>query len=209
MRSGLIVAASLATFWLGPLPKAQAHDGPPFPIVDRQRSGPYIVSIWTDPDVGLEKGKFFVILEPAPGETLPEEFNVKVCVQPKSGRLKEECYVGEKQDLRDQVQYRAEVEFDQQEMWKVRVLIERKDGKGGVVEIESEVEATPPGYGAWDLLIYGFPFVLFGVLWLCVALRRRRAARESKDAAVPPAPAAPLTPASAGPSENGVPTRAK
>src|SRR5207248_8689403 len=97
MRSGLIVAVSLATLGLGPLPKAQGHDGPPFPIVEQRRFGPYIVSVWTDPDVGPEKGKFFVILKPAPGTELPEELDVKVCVQPKSGRLKEECYDAEKQ----------------------------------------------------------------------------------------------------------------
>ena len=185
MRSGLIVVASLATLGLGPLPQARAHDGPPFPIVEQQRFGPYIVSVWTDPDVGLEKGKFFIILKPAPGTTLPEELDVKVCVQPKSGRLKEECYDAEKQDLRDQVQYKAEVEFDQQEMWKVRVLLRRGDGKGEVVEVQSEVEATPPGYGPWDLLIYGFPFILFGSLWLYAALRRRAARRSELTAPAP------------------------
>jgi hypothetical protein len=209
MSRTMLYAAGLAVLWLGPIARARAHEGPPFPIIMDRRAGPYIVSVWTDPDVGIEKGKFFVILEPALGTTLPENLKVWVCVQPKSGRLKEERSRGEKQDLRDRVQYYAEVEFDQQEMWNVRVLIERSDGKGGVVEIETEVEATPPGYGAWDLLIYGFPFVLFGVLWLCVALRRHRAAREGKDADIPPAPPAPLTPASAGPSENGVPTGAK
>ena len=129
----------------------------------------------------------------------------QLCVRPTSGRLAEACYSGTRQNLRDRVQYYVEVEFDQQEMWQVRVRVK---GEGGSGEVTAEVEATPPGFGAWDLLIYGFPFVLFGMLWLSVALRRRRAARESKDA-VPASPPAPLVPAAAGPSENGVPTGAK
>src|SRR5262249_43387051 len=175
---------------------------PPFPIVMDRRAGPYIISVWTDPDVGVEKGKFFVILEPAPGTNLPDELDVQVCVRPTSGRLEEVCYSGTRQDLHDRVQYYAEVDFDQQEMWKVRVRVK---GAGGTGEVTTEVEATPPGYGAWDLLIYGFPFVLFGMLWLYAALRRR-AARASNAAAVPVSAA--VVP-SARPSENGVPTGAK
>jgi hypothetical protein len=199
----MLYAAGLAVLWLGPIPTARAHEGPPFPIVMDRRAGPYVLSVWTDPDVGVEKGKFFVIVEPAPGTNLPEELDVEVCVRPTSGRLAEACYSGTRQNLRDRVQYYAEVEFDQQEMWQVRVRVK---GEGGTGEVTAEVEATPPGYGAWDLLIYGFPFVLFGMLWLCVALRRRRAAREGNATAVPPAP---LVSASAGPSENGVPTGVK
>jgi hypothetical protein len=132
-----------------------------------QRAGPYIISVWTEPDVGV--GKFFVILEAAPGMTLPDENEVEVCVQPTTGRLPEACYSGTRQNLRDRVQYYAEVEFDQQAMWRVRV-----NDSNGPTEVTAEVEATPPGYGAWDLLIYAFPFVLFGMLSLYVALRRKR-----------------------------------
>jgi len=157
----------LAALWLAPGRPASAHEGPPFPIVMDRRAGPYVVSVWTDPDVGT--GKFFVILEPAPGTTLPEGIGVEVCVRPLSGRLPEACSTAERQNVQ-RVQYYAEVEFDRQEMWGVRVRVK---GPADAVEVVAEVEATPPGYGAWDLLIYGFPFVLFGLLWLCVALRRR------------------------------------
>jgi len=128
-------------------------------------------------------GKFFVILEPASGTASPAENEVEVCVQPVTGRLPEACYHALRQNLRERVQYYAEVEFDQQEMWRVRV---RVSGPNGAGEVNAEVEATPPGYGSWDLLIYGIPFLLFGALWLFVALRRRRA----------PASASPLETAS-------------
>ena len=202
MRRALLYAAGLTALWLGPIPKARAHEGPPFPIVVDRRAGPYLVSVWTDPDVGV--GKFFVILEPASGTTLPEELDVEVCVRPMSGRLPEACYAGTRQNLRDRVQYYAEVEFDRQEMWQVRVGVK---GAGGNGEVLAEVEATPPGYGVWDLLIYGFPFVLFGLLWLYAALRGRPA--QASNANAVPAPSAPVVPASASPNENGVPSGAR
>ena len=147
---------------------AAAHEGPPFPIIMDQRVGPYVVSVWTDPDIGT--GTFFVILAAAPGAELSEPSQVQVCVAPASGRLPEACYPAAKQNLRDKVQYFAEVPFDQQEIWKVRIRIE---SGGKAEELLAEVEATPPGYGRWDLLIYSIPFVLFGGLWLFAALRRR------------------------------------
>jgi hypothetical protein len=146
-----------------------AHEGPPFPILVDQPAGPYVISVWTDPDVGI--GKFFVILEAAPGTTLPTENDVEVCVEPKTERLPEKCFHGIRQNLRDRVQYYAEVEFDQQEYWRVRVKV---NGANGMGEVTAEVEATPPGFGAWDLLIYGMPFILFGALWAFAALRRVR-----------------------------------
>jgi hypothetical protein len=133
-----------------------------------QKQGPYVISVWTDPDVGV--GKFFVVLAPATGTTLPDGITVEVCVQPSDDRLAEACYSATRQDLRDRVQYYAEVEFDRQQMWKVRV---RVNIQSGPVEVNSQVEATPPGYGRWDLLIYSFPFILFGGLWLYAALKRR------------------------------------
>jgi hypothetical protein len=169
VRPRLGPVAALAAFWLVGIPRAWAHEGPPFPIVMDQRAGPYVVSVWTDPDVGV--GKFFVILEGISGTALPEQNAVEVCVQPESGRLPEACYSATRQNLRNRVQYYAEVDFDQQEMWRVRVRVNGSNGGG---EVTAPVEATPPGFGPWDLLIYGFPFLLFGLLWLYAAQRRWR-----------------------------------
>src|SRR5579864_7258994 len=119
--------------------RAAAHEGPPFPIVVDRVTGPYVVSVWTDPDVGV--GTFFVILAPAPGMTLSAQHKVEVCVKPTSGRLAEACYGGSQQSMRDRVQYYAEVEFDRQEMWNVRVRITGAEGAG---EVAADVEATPP-----------------------------------------------------------------
>jgi hypothetical protein len=156
----------LAVCWLA-MP-ARAHVGPPFPIVENQRVGPYVVAVWTHPDIGT--GTFLIILDPPPGETLPEGTTVEVGVQPVSGRLPEACYPAERQPGRDHEQYLAQVQFDAQEMWRVRVAIQGPRGGG---EVKAEVEATPPGFGPWDLVIYAFPFVFLAGFFLYGVLRRR------------------------------------
>ena len=44
-RAGLLLLLVLAAG-----AAVHAHDGPPYPIVSDRVSGPYVVSIWTDPD---------------------------------------------------------------------------------------------------------------------------------------------------------------
>jgi len=155
--------------------RVRAHVGPPFPIIENERAGPYVITVWAHPDLGT--GAFYVILAPAPGIAMPDSIMVEVSVQPLSGRLPEATYTAARQDdVRDRVQYYTEAEFDQQEVWRVRV---RVSGAAGAGEVYSQVEPTPTTYGRWDLLIYAFPLVLFGSLWMCVILRRQFAARRA------------------------------
>ena len=42
--------------------RANAHIGPPFPIIENQRVGPCVISLWTHPDVGT--GTFYVMVGP-------------------------------------------------------------------------------------------------------------------------------------------------
>ncbi len=145
-----------------------AHDGPPFALLVDQKAGPCVISVWTDPDVGT--GTFFVIVNALPGGAIPADLKVQVAVQPNSGRLSEVAYPGEREDLRGQVQYKALVKFDAQETWRVRVHLESGQGSG---EVMATVEATPPGLGRWDLLIYLAPFLVIGLLWAVVVVRKR------------------------------------
>jgi hypothetical protein len=122
------------------------------------------LSIWTDPDVGT--ALFFVILNsPEP----PADLRVQIGVQPVSGRLPEAFYPAERENVQGRIQYRAQVHFDAQELWRVRVRLESAQGNAETV---ATVEATPPGYGRWDLLIYLLPFLAIGVLWAVAMLRR-------------------------------------
>lgn len=164
----IIRRCSLLLFLLGTVP-AWAHQGPPFPILMDMPAGPYVASVWTDPDVG--KGIFFVVLEPPEGQSLPDRTRVRIGLQPVSGRLPEAFYTAEAQSTGQGTRYYAEVAFDRQEMWKVRVLL---DGSKGSGELAAEVEATPDGtIGPIALLIYPLPFLAVGFLWLKAALHRR------------------------------------
>ena len=107
---------------------AMAHNGPPFPIITDQRVGPCVISLWTHPDVGT--GTFFVMVDPLPGGTIPKDLKIQIGVQPVSGRLAEVVYPAWVEDLRGQVEYKTVVEFDQDEFWKVRLILASSAGSG-------------------------------------------------------------------------------
>jgi hypothetical protein len=151
-----------------------AHDGPPFPLIVDQRVGPCLVSVWTDPDVGT--GTFFIIASPLPGGSLPEDIKIEVLVQPVNGRLAEVSYPAERDATRDHVQFKSLVQFDNQELWRVRIKLHSAQGDG---ETSATVEATPPGLGRWDLVIYLLPFLAVGLLWFLAFMRKRRRAAAS------------------------------
>jgi hypothetical protein len=152
--------------------KTAAHEGPPFPIIVDKSVGPCVVSVWTDPDVG--ESTFFVVINPRPGGAIPADLKIELGVQPTSGRLAEVLYPTQREDLRNQVQYKAMVVLDAQEMWRVRLVLTSAQGNG---EASATVEATPPGYGRWDLLIYLVPFIAVAFLWLRAVTRRRSATK--------------------------------
>ena len=152
---------------------ASAHTGPPEPVLVDQLIGPYPVSVWADLEVGT--GRFFIRLEsPADGKR-SSDITVQVGVQPVSGRLAEARYQAQRQVRGRQVQYQAEVPIDAQELWRVRIIVQGADGSG---EATLDMMAVPPGLGRWDMLIYVFPFLAVGCLWLQVVLYRRKHQRE-------------------------------
>ena len=142
-----------------------AHEGPPFPLFVDQKVERYVVSVWTDPDVGT--ALFFVIVD---GQELPKDLSVKIGVQPVSGRLAEVFYPAERENIQGRVQYKSQVQFDAQELWRVRVQLQ--SAQSGNAETVATVEATPPGYGRWDLLIYLLPFLAVGLLWAVAMIRK-------------------------------------
>jgi hypothetical protein len=161
---GLLVVLLL----LLPTP-AGAHNGPPFPIIENKKVGPCIVALWTHPDVGT--GAFYVFVEPAPGSSLPADLKIKIGVQPATGRLAERFYEAERVKSHGPAQYNAQADFDRQELWRVRLLIQSAQGSG---EATAEVEVTPPGFGRWDLLLYLLPFLFVAFLWFRGISRARR-----------------------------------
>jgi hypothetical protein len=161
---GLLVVLLLALPTL-----ANAHNGPPFPIIENKKVGPCIVALWTHPDVGT--GAFYVFVEPAPGATLPDNLKIQIGVQPVTGRLPEKFYEAERVKSHGQMQYNAQAEFDRQELWRVRLVIQSSQGGG---EATATVEVTPPGFGRWDLLLYLLPFLMVAFLWFLGISRMKR-----------------------------------
>ena len=166
---GLLVVLLLAL----PMP-AGAHNGPPFPIIENKKVGPCIVALWTHPDVGT--GAFYVFVEPVPGGSIADDLKVKIGVRPVTGRLSEKFYDAERVKSHGQVQYNAQADFDRQELWTVRLVLQSSQGGG---EATANVEVTPPGFGRWDLLLYLLPFLAVAFLWILGVSRakRRRKAR--------------------------------
>jgi hypothetical protein len=161
-----IVANLLLTVFSSP---ARAHNGPPFPIITDQRVGPCMVSLWIHPDIGTSP--IFVLVDPAPGGAIPGDLKIAIGVQPVSGRLPEVVYPTTIADQRGQLEYKTNVEFDQQEFWNVRLILTSSAGGG---ESLAKVEATPVGYGRWDLLLFALPFLAVGFLWFKMFAKRRR-----------------------------------
>ena len=151
-------------------PLARAHEGPPYPVLVDKTLGPYTLSLYADPDIGT--GTFFVNFDP-PARKSDADPHLWIETWPSSGRLPPQRADAHYQP--DQT-YVAQVEFDQGELWQVRLHVE---GSAGSSETQFEVEATPPGYGRWDLLIYAGPFLLLGVLWFVVSVRRRKLEQEA------------------------------
>jgi len=160
---------------------ARAHNGPPFPIIEnRQITGCCVIALWTHPDVGT--GTFFVLVDPIPGGKIPDDLKIAIGIQPESGRLPEVVYPAVRDNTRGQVEYKVSAQFDRDEFWRVRLSLQSAQGSG---EALSRVEATPPGYGRWDLLLYMLPFLAVAFLWFRgMSLRRRQKKNRRLQAAV-------------------------
>jgi hypothetical protein len=148
---------------------AWAHIGPPYPIMEHRKVGPLTVEVWSNPDVGT--GSFFVIIDPPPGQQVPTDMKVQVAVQPVSKRLSEAIYGAWREKLKDRVEFKTVVPFDQEEMWHIRILLTSSAVTG---ETDTDVMVTPTLLGRWDLLLFLLPFVGIGFLWFKAASVKRR-----------------------------------
>lgn len=165
-------ATALALIFLLDVP-AQAHTGPPFPMVTNRITGSYQVSVWTDPDStddGSAAGRFWVTVKASNGAMLPADTRVSVAINP-AGRPSQQ--VARAEPVANDPTHRfAALVMDHEGRFHVRVTI---DGSLGPGEFEGDVDATydlrPPPL---MIAIYLMPFAAVGFLWLKLLLRRRR-----------------------------------
>jgi len=181
----IVAAATMAT---------RAHSGPPFPIVTDARHGPYVISIWTDPDATDDRtpgGQFWIVLAPAArGVTLPRDTRASVSVRPLGSSSHDAVQSATAEPVNGDVtnQFGAVV-MEREGPFAVHVEV---TGPLGAAAIETMVEATydlrPPPY---MLIWYLFPFVLVGIPWARLLMRRRSAmARQRTATAAGKGPAA-------------------
>lgn len=153
---------------------ASPHAGPPYPIVSQQETGPFRISVWTDPDTtddGSAGGQFWVILEPAAGGDVPPDLPVEVSIRPLSRPGEARTARAEPVDGDPSRQFAALV-MDHEGPFAVQVSV---PAPGGPLQVRAQVEATydlrpPPG----TALVYLVPFLLVGGLWIKLLVRRRR-----------------------------------
>ena len=143
---------------------AWAHIGPPFPIMQNRKIGTLNVEVWSNPDVGT--GSFWIAIDPPKGSSIPPDLKVSVAVQPVSGRLPEKIYDAWRDQLRNRVEFKSDVSFDQEETWRVRVLLTSSQVSG---ETGTDVAVTPTILGRWSLLLFLLPFLGIGMLWFKAA----------------------------------------
>jgi hypothetical protein len=158
----------------------RAHSGPPFPIVSDRVAGAYRIAIWTDPDATDDQsaaGKFWVMLQPARSDgdrAIPPGTRVEVTIRPldrpgmaRSGRAEPVN--------RDVTRQFVALVMDHEGPFGVRVAL---DGPLGRADVDASTDAT------YDLrprpmlmVVFVMPFLLVGLLWGKLLIRRRMHAR--------------------------------
>ena len=178
--SRALTFAFFAIFFCAP---AWAHIGPPYPIMQNRKVGPFDVEVWSNPDVGT--GSFYVIIDPRKGSGLsvPADMKVQVAVQPVSKRLPVAVYAAQREKLLDHVEFTTQVPFDKEETWHVHITFSSTTVNGAA---DTDVSVTPTLLGRWDLLLFLLPFAGICVLWFKAATvkRAQRMRRRSVHAVV-------------------------
>lgn len=158
-----------------------AHSGPPYPIVSNRIVGAYDISIWTDPDSTDDKtaaGRFWIVLDAAArGGSIPAGTQVHVAIHAVDRPGPVLSGAAAPVDGLITRQYIALL-MDHEGPFTVTVTVE---GPLGQATVESHVDATYDLRPAPLLLIvFLFPFVAVGALWVKVLLRRRSRATPPK-----------------------------
>ena len=172
-----------------------AHSGPPFPIATDAIRGPYVISIWTDPDAtdnGTPGGQFWIVMAPSTkGATLPAETRATVSVRPSAPPSPSQAMVRSTRtepvrgDVTNQF---GVILMDHEGPYAVHVEV---TGPMGAAAMDAMVDATYDLRPAPYMLVwYLVPFLLAGFLWTRLLLRRR-AALPRRSSAKTRAPAPP------------------
>jgi len=162
------VFVAFVTSW-----QAEAHSGPPFPIVTDYSVNGYKVSVWTDPDATDDQtaaGRFWVTVTPGASR-------VTVSIKPLDRAGAERSASADAVNGDIQRRYAALV-MDHEGRYGVHVVI---DGPRGAAALDAYTDAT------YDMrprpaltILFVLPFVLVGFVWGKLLLKRRMHGRGAK-----------------------------
>ena len=158
-----------------------AHSGPPFPLISDRVTGPYQVSIWTDPDAtddGSAGGQFWVMIRLRDGSTVPPDTRALVAIRPtdRPSSMQAAHTLGVRGDPSNQF---VALLMDHEGPYLVEATI---TGSLGQASVEAVVDATYDLRPArWLLGLYLLPFLAVGFLWLKRLTSRRRSITKLTD----------------------------
>jgi hypothetical protein len=167
LRTLIVIAAVQATL--------HAHSGPPFPILSDQIAGAYRISIWADPDAtddGSAAGQFWVMLQPARADmaAIPADTRVEVAIRPLDRPAAAQSGRAGPVNADPARQFVALL-MDHEGPFGVRVTV---DGPLGAADVQASTDATYDLRPRPMLLaLFILPFVLVGVVWGKLLIRRR------------------------------------
>lgn len=157
---------------------ALAHQGAPYQVLAKTAAGPYIASVWADPDVGA--GTVYVMVQPSAADaaadsTEPAEsaLEVTVAARPADGHLPETIYPARLEPVggAGAQRYVATVPFDAEGSWDLRIMLQ---GAAGAGELQTAVDVTPvDGPQLWEVGIYLLPFALLALVFVWARWRGR------------------------------------
>jgi hypothetical protein len=162
--------ALAAALCIGASHSASAHDGPPYPIVSDRTAGPYVISVWTDPDTtddGTAGGQFWVTFGPDRSGAQPRDVHVTIAATPARGGAPRSVDAV----ANDTGSHFGALVLYHEGRFRIDVRVR---GPRGDADVTAAVDATydlrPPPF---VVVLYAVPFVLAGALWVRLLMRRR------------------------------------
>ena len=171
-----VTMALCAAAWLGSPSLAIAHDGPPYPIVTDRRAGPYVMSVWTDPDTTDDEtpgGQFWVTFASDGANGPGRDVRVTITATPLRGGPERSVEAAPNSSG----SHFGALVLDHEGRFRIDVRARGAQGNGDVsAEVDATYDLRPAPF---VVVLYAVPFVLAGALWVRLLLRRRRGDKAS------------------------------
>jgi hypothetical protein len=177
-----LILLCLALLALSGTQPAMAHGGGT-PQLTNAEAGPYLVSVWTEPDP-IRVGNFHVtiaVLEsPAPSSSERESGDpvldamVQVNLKPISETGKSFVAYATRENAVNKMLYEADLDLASEGQWRVDIQVE---GPAGTGSTGFDIEAAPPsvfnaaGGVPWPVWAGGLGLALLGVGWSVLTFR--------------------------------------